>query len=381
MSLDKWKNAPLNTLFLLDGPPDGVLAWEDDSALLAFQRKPHLTTVSIAARNLAALGELLEAAMQDPPFPPPWDLRIGQPDIKAIRSLAEPLGWEASQHYVALRRPDLSRLPPLRPIVRRATTEDTDALIALNEGLRAGEFRTLSAGDEVRTWLAEDQIFVAENTEGLTGFVVTWCYPREIRDHQFIAAVAVTERAREGDTGRALLIGALHWGRETGAKRALAWVEKNDLENRRLFESLGFEAYGDEELHLRWSGRIRASIPPERDPRPGDHRAGTVLDIDITAVPIVRQARPRRDEGRKRGRVRPERRAPGDEERRDRRGASTSRARRDERRPRTGRRREESESSQRQSGSRRPVREWDEKEKGRKPGRARKQSRRRESER
>ncbi|MCZ7568313.1 MAG: GNAT family N-acetyltransferase [Ardenticatenaceae bacterium] len=266
MSFEQWKSAPINTLFLLDGSPDGVLAWEDGSALLAFQRKPRITTVSIAARNVGALADLLEAAMREPPFPPPWDLRIGQPDIRAIRRLAEPLGWEAAQHYVALLRSELTRLPTPRPVVRPATSEEAESLIALDTATRAGEFRTLPTSDEVSTWLAEDQVFVTEDDEGLTGFVVTWCYPRDVRDHQFIAALAVTERARDSDVGRSLLLTALHWGRETGARKALAWVEKNDLESRRLYEALGFEAYGDEELHLLWSGRLRTPAPAERDP-------------------------------------------------------------------------------------------------------------------
>lgn len=304
MSLERWKSAPINTLFLLDGPPDGVLAWEDESALLAFQRQPSITTISIAARNLDALGELLEAAMREPPFPPPWDLRIGQPDIKAIRRLAEPLGWEAAQHYVALLRPDLARLPAPRPIVRPATLEDTEALITLDKATRAGEFRTVPISDEVLTWLAEDQVFVTEDGEGLTGFVVTWCYPRNVRDHQFIAALAVAERAQEDDLGRALLLTALRWGRETGAQKALTWVEKDQLQTRRLFESLGFEAYGNEELHLLWTGRVRTSTPAERDPRPGDRRTGTVPTLEAPVTVVERRPRQRPEHRRERDRPR-----------------------------------------------------------------------------
>lgn len=331
MSFEQWKSAPINTLFLLDGSPDGVLAWEDESALLAFQKKPRVTTVSIAARKLDALAELLEAAMREPPFPAPWDLRIGQPDIKAVRRVAEPLGWAAAQHYVALLRPELARLPAARPIVRRATQEDLEPLIALNGTTREGEFRTLSIPDEVRTWLTEDQVFVTEDPEGLTGFVVTWCYPRDVRDHQFIAALAVAERAGESDLGRALLVNALHWGRETGARKALTWVEKSAVELRRLYESLGFEAYGDEELHLVWNGRVRTPAPAERDPRPGDRRTGTVPDLDAAITVVERRTRGR-----------PEARPEGRGER--------SQERRGERRERPDRERRPREDEQRRPG-------------------------------
>jgi ribosomal protein S18 acetylase RimI-like enzyme len=138
-------------------------------------------------------------------------------------------------------------------VIRPALTEDLDALAELFDGYRRF-YEQPSNIDLARDYLHErmsrdeSMIFVCESEDGsLLGFVQlypTFCSV-EARPILVLYDLFVTETARRGGVGRALMEAAQAYGREQGVARLDLSTAVDNLAGQALYESLGWERDAD----------------------------------------------------------------------------------------------------------------------------------------
>ena len=150
-------------------------------------------------------------------------------------------------------------LPPSDVVIRRASARD---LAELGE-LGAALMRTHYAFDPLRflepgtgdsggyssflaSQLDEDgaAVFVAERQRRIVGYVYSAIEPlswKDLRDEcGFIHDLVVSEAARGGGIGEALLDAAVEWLREQGMPRVVLGTAAQNDRAQRLFERRGF---------------------------------------------------------------------------------------------------------------------------------------------
>jgi len=104
-------------------------------------------------------------------------------------------------------------------------------------------------------WLSApaSSILVLQTGVHLSGF----CCVRQYGEHSdkvWIRALAVDPEHQRSGLGRSLLVGGLAWGRERGASRAFLAVDSRNEHARRLYQSVGFWANGEQEFRLTLPG-------------------------------------------------------------------------------------------------------------------------------
>ena len=100
-------------------------------------------------------------------------------------------------------------------------------------------------------WLLSppSSILVAHTGDHLSGFCCVRQYG-ENEDKVWIRALAVDPRFQRSGVGRTLLVAGLEWGQKRAATRAFLAVDDRNDPARHLYQSMGFQANGEQEFRL-----------------------------------------------------------------------------------------------------------------------------------
>jgi RimJ/RimL family protein N-acetyltransferase len=154
--------------------------------------------------------------------------------------------------------------------IRRLRADDAHALVALRRAaLESEPFAFAASVDDdralsiefVQSALADDReqaVFGHLHGSDLTGMVGVARESKAKRRHMaFIWGMYVAPSARNAGGGRALLEAAIaHARRWPGVEQLQLGVTDTALPARRLYERLGFRAWGREPRALSWQGRF-----------------------------------------------------------------------------------------------------------------------------
>jgi GNAT superfamily N-acetyltransferase len=148
-----------------------------------------------------------------------------------------------------------------RPLIRRAEARDLEALGQLGAALMRVHYafdplRFLAAGGGAEAGYAhflgsqlddpESIVLVAEDQGQIVGYTYAAIEPLSWKDLRaecgFIHDILVSDTARRGGVGQALLNAAIDWLREQGMPRVVLGTAAQNEAAKRLFESRGFRA-------------------------------------------------------------------------------------------------------------------------------------------
>jgi|SRR6266704_3903145 len=104
-----------------------------------------------------------------------------------------------------------------------------------------------SADDVIMLVASQSPLSADQNEKFVAGFIVA----RLIIDELHINNIAVRPDWRRMRIGGQLLLGALRWGREKGARRALLEVRAGNRAAQALYRSCGFEMTGRRRRYYR----------------------------------------------------------------------------------------------------------------------------------
>jgi len=131
----------------------------------------------------------------------------------------------------------------IRPIeIRLIGLPDVEAILSIQAV--SPEIAQWTPGDYGRVARGEMAGWVAEEMEGIEGFLVGFLIGRQVlKDLEILNFAVRPDRRREG-LGRKLLEKALEWGRSFEAENALLEVRASNLAALNFYDQQGFVAVG-----------------------------------------------------------------------------------------------------------------------------------------
>jgi [ribosomal protein S18]-alanine N-acetyltransferase len=131
----------------------------------------------------------------------------------------------------------------IRPIeIRLIGLPDVEAILSIQAV--SPEIAQWTPGDYGRVARGEMAGWVAEEMEGIEGFLAGFLIGRQVlKDLEILNFAVRPDRRREG-LGRKLLEKALEWGRSFEAENALLEVRASNLAALNFYEQQGFVAVG-----------------------------------------------------------------------------------------------------------------------------------------